>query len=173
MIYKQKRPNTDDKYDIVVADQNGKKFTMTVAGNLDLFWCPDDMREDIASFIIDNNDKIFYPYLMRLFQLIKDRDNNFCPTMQDNVFTFVSEDTEEEHANKLQIIQNEDNFIINFYKNLNKSPSLMPKMSNYICFCNSGSRVPKVEQLFMLMFNHMAYQNTSITLQDDKEIASD
>lgn len=35
-------------------------------------------------------------------------------------------------------------------------------MDCVICFCNSGSRVPMVEQIFMQMFNYLAYESKSI-----------
>ena len=40
-----------------------------------------------------------------------------------------------------------------------------------ICFCNSGSRVPKVEQVFVQMFNYLAYESKLIereSIEDEK-----
>ena len=156
MITKQTR---DDKgyNDLKITDKNGKSFIMTVAGNLDLYWIPENHKENRV-FEIDKDDKITFSVFEQLFNAVKKSDDKYRPILKDNTITFVSEDWHEDEANIINIKKIRDAFIIEFIKNENEQSWTLPHRGCVICFCNSGSRVPKVESLFMRMFNFLAYE---------------
>ena len=58
MIVKKPR-NNEGYYDLLLTDRNNKSFTMTVAGNFDLYWIPENHRDDMV-FEINSNDKITF-----------------------------------------------------------------------------------------------------------------
>ena len=160
MITKQPR-NNEGYYDVKITDRNGNSFFMTVGGNLDLFWLPENHKENRV-FEIDNSDKITFHVFEQLFNAVKKNDDKYRPVLKDNVITYISEDWPEEEANVLNIVKNEETFTIKFIKNEDKESWSYPHMGCTICFCNSGSRVPEVEQLFMQMFNYLAYESKLI-----------
>ena len=157
MITKQPRYNNKGKYDLKITDKNGKVFIMTVGGNFDLYWLPENHKENKV-FIIDKSDKIAFSVFNQLFAAVRKNDDKYCPILNENMITFISEDWPEDEANILKIIKTEESFVINFIKNEDKENWSYPHMGCTICFCNSGSRVPKVEQIFMRMFNYLAYE---------------
>jgi len=160
MITKVKRSNESDVLvDLVVTDKFNNKFIMTVAGNQDLYWIPKNYKQ-VKSFYIDENDAFLYNVFSSLFELIKKNDSDglsYPKTLNGNKFTFISEDFHEDEAHRIEIVKEKDQFIINFIKNNNLGLYGGLRRGCVICFCNSGSRVPKVEQLFMIMFNELAY----------------
>ncbi|MBO5884533.1 MAG: hypothetical protein J6Q51_01925 [Clostridia bacterium] len=157
MITKQPRYNNKGKYDLKITDKNGKVFIMTVGGNFDLYWLPENHKENKV-FVIDKSDKIAFSVFNQLFTAVRKNDDKYCPILNENMITFISEDWPEDEANILKIIKTEESFVINFIKNEDKENWSYPHMGCTICFCNSGSRVPKVEQIFMRMFNYLAYE---------------
>ena len=162
MIYKVYRNGySEGKYNLKLVDKFNNTITMLVGGNLDLFWLPEN---NIRKFVIDESDEFLFKIFKQLFKHIELNDNKYNPSVDKNVFTFLSEDRHEDEANILKIKNNETEFIIDFIKNENTSISHFPKLGCSICFCNSGSRVPKIEQLFMLMFNKLAYYSDNIEL---------
>ena len=171
MVQKIKRSedlSDDGKYNVIITDKNGNSFTMMVGGNLDLYWVPEDYK-DVKSFVIDKSDEFVYCLFDDLFQKIKKVDDKYNPSIIDNLFTFISEDFNEDIANRLEIVKNENGFEINFVKNENTESEYYNmyaffRRGCHICFCNSGSRVPKIEHLFMLMFNDLAYYNKDIEM---------
>ena len=143
---------------------------MTVGGNFDLYWLPENHKE-YNTFEIDKNDKIVYNVFNLLFNVVRKQDDKFRPVLKENTITFISEDWPEEEANVLNIIKTENSFTIKFVKNEDIENWTYPHMGCAICFCNSGSRVPKVEQVFMEMFNYLAYESKLIKcepLEDEK-----
>lgn len=166
MIKKFPRYGEEGYYDLRVTDKNNKSFIMTVGGNLDLYWLPENHKEN-RIFEIDKNNELLFNIFEQLFGAIEKRDDKYSPVLQDNKITFVSEDWHEDEANKLEITKNKDNFVIEFIKNENKEAWTVPHRGCAICFCNSGSRVPDVEQLFMRMFNYLAYQCDLVELEED------
>ncbi len=166
MVTKQRRyHNYQERYDVCIEDRNGNKFTMMIGGNGDLYWVPENYKK-CTTFYIDGNDKLFYGGLKKLFKLIKERDDKYSPTLKGDEFTFISEDYHEDYANVLKIVKNEKEFIIDFIKNENTDFTVMRRLGCNICFCNSGSRVPRVEQLFAIMFNELAYYVKSVEIVD-------
>lgn len=171
MIKKIKR--SDDvcdqgKYNLKVIDRDGNSFTMMVGGNLDLYWVPDDYKS-VNTFYIDKRDYFVYELFGGLFQNIENVDDKYNPSLIGNKFTFISEDFNEDIANKLEIIKKDNEFVINFLKNENKEGEHYAMYAFFrrgcpICFCNSGSRVPKIENLFMMLFNDLAYYNKDIEM---------
>lgn len=156
MISKFPRFGTKGCFDLKVTDKNNNFFIMTIGGNLDLFWLPDNHKENLT-FVIDSKDKIGYSSFNQLYDAIEKVDESNV-VLKDNKITFISEEWCEEESNKLQITKNKNDFVIEFIKNENRGAWTIPHRGCAICFCNSGSRVPKVEQLFMRMFNYLAYE---------------
>ena len=167
MITKIKRNEDSDKLvDLVVTDKFNNEFVMTVGGNQDLYWIPKNYKQ-VKSFYIDENDEFLYNVFNNLFDLIKKNDSDgfsYSKTLNGNTFTFISEDFPADEAHKLEIIKEKSQFVINFIKSENLGMYGGFRRSCVICFCNSGSRVPKVEQQFMIMFNKLAYYNNKIEL---------
>ncbi len=159
----EKTHREGDKNNLVVTDKNGNRFTMMVGGNLDLFWLPENYKQ-ASTFYIPQEDEVFYQTLCRLFEDIAIKDDPYNPTLVGDTFTFISEDFHESEANRLKIVRGEGEFAIHFEKNDNVSMESFKRFSRGcpICFCNSGSRVPQIEVLFMLAFNDLAYYNPDI-----------
>ena len=167
MITKKPRHEQEGYYDLTVTDKDGKSFVMTVGGNLDLYWLPENYKKD-RTFDIDKNDELTYSIFEQLFDAVEKRDDKERPVLNGNTITYISEDWPEEEANKLKIIREEDMFQIQFVKNEDMESWSYPHIGCTICFCNSGSRVPRVEGLFMRMFNYLAYECDMIEcVQDD------
>lgn len=164
MITKTSR-NTDNPnlFDLEVTDKYNNKFIMTVGDNCDLYWLP-KVREFPATFYIDKTDDIFFNTLSSIFSTIKTKNNKYNPSLINNTFTFISEDFHEDEANRLQIIKDKDCFKITFIKTEPADSFSFKRYSRgcTICFCNSGSRVPEIEQLFMIAFNELAYHTPEI-----------
>lgn len=144
-----------------ITDKNNKSFIMEIGGNSDMYWIPEnDLPNDEASgkisFEFERDDE-FFDYLSDIFSKIKKKDNPYVPTLTGNAFTHASEDTFEEEANVLQIIQQNDKFVVDFYKQEALSMFSMMKRGFSICFCNSGSRHQDIEQIFKLKFLEVAY----------------
>ena len=157
MVEKIRREtNKSDTYNIIVSDKLGNKFTMFMGGNGDLYWLPENKQN--TTFYIDNTDILLFRGLTKLFKLIQERDSKYNPTLKNNVFTFISEDRPEDEANILKITKGSEEFIIEFIKTELKDNFSIPKRWHTICFCNSGSRVPQIEQLFQMMFIELAYK---------------
>ena len=144
--------------------QNNNSFVMLVGGNLDLYWLPDNYKV-ACKFYIDKEDKFTYSMFNRLFELVEKNDDKYNPVVNGNQLTFVSEDYPEEEANQLKIRRMSDEFEIDFVRHDDESKWTIPhgRMGS-VCFCNSGSRIPKVEQLFMEMFNYLAYNCEKIEM---------
>lgn len=166
MITKTPR-NDQGYYDVIVTDRHGKKFMMTVGGNLDLFWIPQNHREN-RTFEIDSEDQLNYQIFDQLFCAITRNDDRYNPIVDGNTITFISEDWPEDEANLLQIVKSNNLYTLNFIENENKSAWSFPHRGCNICFCNSGSRIPKVESLFMRLFNFLAYECDLIECEDDQ-----
>lgn len=177
MITKQKRPNqytgpysNKELMDLRVVDRNGNAFLMTVGGNLDLYWIPElpegRSRSDATpiTYEFDKSDEFLFDTFSEIFRDIERKDNKQCPSIRDGVFTFISEDYPEEDANVLKMRKEGGKFIFDFIQTEGESIWGRLKRNNNICFCNSGSRVPEIEQIFMLKFNELAYYNPDIEL---------
>ena len=102
MITKQQR-NDKGHYDLKITDKNGKSFIMTVGGNFDLYWIPENHKEN-SIFEIDKNDEITFSVFEQLFNAVKKKDDKYRPVLKGNTITFISEDWPEEEANVLNII---------------------------------------------------------------------
>ena len=168
MISKLPRHNEEGRFNVKMTDKNKHSFTMMVGGNGDLYWVPENHKQN-RIFEIDSMDEMTYGLFNQLFEAVRKRDDKYNPVLKDNVITFISEDWHEDEANTLKIIQSQDSFTIEFIKNENKDAWSLPHLGCNICFCNSGSRVPRVEQLFMLMFNYLAYQCDLIPIEQENE----
>ncbi len=171
MIVKQPRRGEshfgDTKlFDLKVTDKNNNSFEMHVAGNQDLYWIPSDYK-NVKTFYIDKSDEFLFSTFCELFKAIKQNDSDglqYPKSMNGDKFSFISEDYHEDEANRLEIIKEKNQFVINFIKNENEGVFGGFRRGCIICFCNSGSRVPNVERQFMLMFNELAYYNDEIEL---------
>ena len=165
MITKVKRnEDSDILVDLILSDKFNNEFIMTVGGNGDLYWVPKNYKQ-VKSFYIDKTDKFTYNIFNKLFELIKAKDSDgfkYPKTVNGNTFTFISEDFHEDEAHRLEIVKEKNQFVINFIKNENLGIFGGFRRGCVICFCNSGSRVPEIEQQFMLMFNKLAYYTEEI-----------
>lgn len=159
----------DGYYDVILTDRNGKRFLMTVGGNCDLFWIPENHRVN-RHFEIDRTDTFAFDIFEQLFNAVEKVDDKYRPVLNGNEITFISEDWHESEANTLKIVKNEGLFTIDFIENENKSEWSFPHRGCNICFCNSGSRVPRVEGLFMRMFNFLAYQSKSVASEEQDTV---
>lgn len=145
-----------------ITDKNNNSFFMEVGGNLDLYWIPEnDLPNDelsgVQSFEFEIGDE-FFEFLKDAFSKIRKKDNPYSPTLTQNVFTFISEDAYgENEANILQITQLGDKFILDLIKPEPQSLWGAMKRGYSICFCNSGSRHPDIEQIFKKKFLELAY----------------
>ena len=166
MITKKPR-NNEGYYDLKVTDRNGNAFIMTVGGNLDLYWVPENYRENTI-FYIEKGDEITYSVFEQLFRAVEKNDDKYRPVINGNTLTFVSEEWREEESNHLKITKEEDSFVVEFVKNENEEEWSVPRRGCAICFCNSGSRVPRVESLFMRLFNHLAYNSDLLQCEEDE-----
>lgn len=171
MITKQPKNNNDEDYEVKVTDKNGKSFIMTIGENYDLYWYP-EYKSKTRSYEIDKNDTIAFCIFNQLFDDIKINDDKYRPVLNGNQITFVSEDYHEDEANVLNIIKNDNYIAIEFLNNQNVKKWSCPHIGSSICFCNSGSRVPEVEQIFLKMFRFLAYENKLIQseIAEDKEM---
>lgn len=163
MIKKVPRDNTG-KYNLIITDKNDKSFIMMVGGNLDLYWVPEN-HKDTRNFEIEKDDELLFNIFNQLFDAISKKDDKYRPVLKDDTITYISEEWTEEESNILKIQRNEDSFNIEFVKNENEDAWSIPHKGCPICFCNSGSRVPKVESLFMRMFNYLAYECELIPIE--------
>lgn len=171
MITKLPSNSREGEYDLIVTDKNDRSFIMTVGGNFDLYWLPENHKE-CRTYEISKDDDYTFRVFSQLFADVKRNDDKYRPVLKDNTITYVSEDWNEREANVLVIEKQENSFIIDFVKNENKDAWSYPHMDCSICFCNSGSRVPDVEQVFMQMFNSLAYESKSIkceNIEDGRE----
>ncbi len=162
MIYKEKRANSD-KFDLKIVDKFGNLLTMTIGGNLDLYWV---VQDDVHDYTIEKNDKIVFDAMVKLFQNVKKDDVYGCLSGDGRILSYVSEDVEFEYADNLQIKRNDDSFELHFIKNEKPAPFFLYKPQPNICFCNNGSIAPNVEFHFMMMFNQLAYYNKNVLPKD-------
>jgi len=158
-----------DYYDLKITDKNGISFIMTVGGNCDLYWIPENHKIN-RRFEIDKTDEIGFAVFNQLFKAVKKNDNEYLPVLKDNVITFISEDWHPDEANVLKITQKDNEFVIDFIKNENREAWSYPHRGCAICFCNSGSKVPKVETLFMQLFLKLAYHCDLIKEEESIDI---
>jgi len=108
-----------DYYDLKITDKNGISFIMTVGGNCDLYWIPENHKIN-RRFEIDKTDEIGFAVFNQLFKAVKKNDNEYLPVLKDNVITFISEDWHPDEANVLKITQKDNEFVIDFIKNENR-----------------------------------------------------
>ena len=169
MITKKTR-NNEGCFDVKVTDRKGNSFTMTVGGNGDLYWIPKNHKQNRV-FEIEKSDDITYRIFDQLFNTITKVDDKYRPVVNGNTITFISEDMPEDEANVLKIIKNEGLFTIQFIKNENKNEwGFTHTIGCDIRFCNSGSRVPVVEAMFMRLFSFLAYDCAFIPQEEEKTI---
>ncbi len=144
-----KQTNDSNKDILTVINDNGSQFHMEFGG-ADFYYIMNDYY-DGNEFIIDKNNPLYIP-LKKVFQVIKKKDDKWESTLKNNVFTWYSEayGIIEEHSS-LQIINNEDAFIISFIRSPKDIMGRATK-SCYISFCMSGSRHQDIAYAFSSMF---------------------
>lgn len=168
MIFKTPRTSESGLFDLKLTDKNNKSFIMTVGGNGDLYWLPENHKANRV-FEFDSTDEICFSIFSQLFDAVKKRDDKYKPVLKDNKISFLSEEWHPDESNTLEIEKTENSFVVTFIKNQNEHLWTVPHRGCAICFCNSGSRVPRVESLFMQMFNYLAYHcNLIPTIEDEK-----
>ena len=58
-------------------------FIMTVGGNFDLYWLPENYRE-VKVFQIDKNDKITYRVFEKLFNAVRTNDDKYTLVLSED-----------------------------------------------------------------------------------------
>ena len=66
MITKKPRHENEGYYDLTVTDKDDKSFTMTVGGNLDLYWFPENYKKNKV-FNISKEDEFTFVMLRALY----------------------------------------------------------------------------------------------------------
>lgn len=130
-------------------------FSMLIGGNTDLYWLLTSEYNDNVVFNVEEKDEYWYGLLDSLFEEIKKVDNEYLPTINNNVFEWFSEDFPKEVASKVTITKEEANFSIRFTTNPNSF--FTDKCS--ICFSNSGSKYPEIQRLFMIIYINLLKVN--------------
>ena len=137
--------------ELVLINELGDKFIIHYAG-LDLYFTMLDYKEE-NKFIIRQNDELFLEF-ENLFQEIKNHDKQIPKLINNDCFTWISESYGiYENQNKLNILKEDDKFIIKFYQNPNRE--FIRKDICPICFCLSGSKNQNVANLFSIMFQEL------------------
>ena len=169
MITKKPRHKKEGYYDLTVTDKDNNAFDMTVGGNFDLYWIPENHKKNRV-FNINKEDEFTFVMFEKLFEAVEKHDDKYCPVLRDDTITYISEDWPEDEANVLKITKSEDLIRIEFVKNEERPLWSAPHMGCTICFCNSGSRVPRVESQFMRMFNYLAYECEMVPCVEEDKI---
>ena len=135
---------------------NDLKIDIYNAGS-DLYWVLDKYKDDNEIKVC--NDCEFYNRLDRLFNDIKECDNQYDRCLIDDQFVWYSEAYGlKEEAHKLIITKNEDLFSIKF--DFNSNSKLFNISGNCpVCFCLSGSRNQRIANLFSEMFLEYQYND--------------
>lgn len=145
----------DNKEELILKNSKNQSFKIHYGG-ADLYWSMSEYEED-NMFIITKEDEIFYLQLEKIFEIIKECDNPYHRTLNNNCFEWLSEayGTEVE-AHKLLIKKENDNFYIKFIRNPN---NFSPIDTCFISFCLSGSRNQTIANAFSIMFLEYKYYN--------------
>ncbi len=138
-----------DDNDNVFFRERVNEFVATLGG-ADVFWVLYNYKDD-NEFIITKEDEYWYSVFNLLFDMIKKNDDRFTPAMKENTFEWISEAYGiPEEAHRLRITKEEKQYKIKFIKGLNMMFNTCP-----ICFCGSGSRYPRISQLFTVMYSRL------------------
>ncbi len=152
MIVKEERKDGISHFFLKLIDDNGKIITISMGGNLDLYWTP---QKGIYSFVVGVKDEQTFKVLTQLLNNVKNVDDKYNPSFNGDVFTFISDDKHESQANKLQMLMCEEQVEINFLAGDGIEPWQRVFKTRGIHFCNSGSRKPRVVYEFMKMYSEL------------------
>lgn len=157
-------------YYTFLVNVDGRYFTITFAGNLDLYWGPyDDNRDnDKHEYIITKENYYFYSLIEELYESIKnyraynnelndiyknirefDKYND-KKLFKDNKIDYHSDDDVYEESSRLLIERVGEVFKITFIRNKNNHFNTC-----FVGICNSGGRYRPFNINFMAMYNKL------------------
>lgn len=154
-----KRMIDDEKYELVLENDNGQMMKMHYGG-ADFYWTMIDY-EDNNNFKVTPDDGELFFDLNKLFVLGKKKDPNFV----SDTIEWVSEAREPEICSKVVIKKSEDSIDIRFVRNPEDIFGMMAR-GCFISFCMSGSSHQKVAYLFSDIF--IKYRN--LVVEEEKEL---
>ena len=154
-----KRMIDDEKYELVLENDNGQSMKMHYGG-ADFYWTMTDY-EDNNNFKVTSDDGELFFDLNKLFILGKKKDPNFVT----DTIEWVSEAREPEVCSKVVIKKSDDSIDIKFVRNPEDIFGMMAR-GCFISFCMSGSSHQEVAYLFSDRFT--IYR--SLVVEDDKKL---
>ena len=154
-----KRIVENDKYELVLENDNGQSMKMHYGG-ADFYWTMTDYEDD-NNFKVTEDDGELFLDLNKLFVLGKKKDPNFV----SDTIEWVSEAREPEVCSKVVIKKSDDSIDIRFVRNPEDIFGMMAR-GCFISFCMSGSSHQEVAYLFSDIF--IKYR--SLVVEDDKKL---
>ncbi len=156
-FYKRKIEN--DKYELVLENENGQSMKMHYGG-ADFYWTMIDYEDD-NNFKVTEDDGELFLDLNKVFIEGKKKDPNFV----SDTIEWVSEAREPEVCSKVVIKKSDDSIDIRFVRNPEDIFGMMAR-GCFISFCMSGSSHQEVAYLFSDIF--IKYRN--LMVEDDKKL---
>ena len=154
-----KRNVDNDKYELVLENDNGQSMKMHYGG-ADFYWTMIDYEDDNNFKVTEEDGELFFD-LNKLFVLGEKKDPNFVT----DTIEWVSEAREPEVCSKVVIKKSDDSIDINFVRNPEDIFGMMAR-GCFISFCMSGSAHQEVAYLFSDIF--IKYR--SLVVEDDKKL---
>ena len=135
----------NDKYELVLENDNGQSMKMHYGG-ADFYWSMPDYQDDNLFSVTLNDGELFLD-LMKLFKEGKKIDPNFV----GESIEWVSDAREPETCSKVILDRKDESIDIRFVRNPKDIYGMMSK-SCFISFCMSGSSHQDVAYLFSKIF---------------------
>ena len=154
-----KRNVDNDKYELVLENDNGQMMKMHYGG-ADFYWTMIDYEDDNNFKVTEEDGELFFD-LNKLFVLGEKNDPNFVT----DTIEWVSEAREPEVCSKVIIKKSDDSIDIKFVRNPEDIFGMMAR-GCFISFCMSGSAHQEVAYLFSDIF--IKYRN--LVVEDDKKL---
>ena len=148
-----KRIVENDKYELVLENDNGQSMKMHYGG-ADFYWTMTDYEDD-NNFKVTEDDGELFLDLNKLFVLGKKKDPNFV----SDTIEWVSEAREPEVCSKVVIKKSDGSIDIRFVRNPEDIFGMMAR-GCFISFCMSGSSHQEVAYLFSDIF--IKYRNLEV-----------
>ena len=148
-----KRIVENDKYELVLENDNGQSMKMHYGG-ADFYWTMTDYEDD-NNFKVTEDDGELFLDLNKLFVLGKKKDPNFV----SDTIEWVSEAREPEVCSKVVIKKSDGSIDIRFVRNPEDIFGMMAR-GCLISFCMSGSSHQEVAYLFSDIF--IKYRNLEV-----------
>jgi len=132
----------DDKYEIVISDENDNKFTI-YCDDLNLYLVMDQYYSE-NEFLITKDNRELFLRIHYLFSEIFRIDNKFHNFINENIFEWINDKKDLKNSNKL-IIEKENSFYkIKFIKGLKNIYSLMDNSCSIVFPLNENQEIVSV-----------------------------